>query len=135
MDFSLTTLFVAPSGTLASSGSTDALTAGQLGVFDNAYVIGSAGTIATKPYIYIAQGRTENVSGVGSKRSDKIAASKVLSWYKVVAEPDTTQEVWEATSFIVACDDVFSIGLRLHSSYIDASYFNGLTRSVSVNAP
>ncbi len=135
MDFSLTTLFVATSGTLASSGSTDALTPGQIGVFDNAYVIGSAGTIATKPYIYVAQGRKENISGVGSKRSDKIAASKVVAWYKVVAEPDSTQEVWEATSFDVACDDTLSIGLRLHSSYIDVDYFNGLTRSVVVQAP
>ncbi len=39
MDFSLTTLFVVPSSqsTLPTTGSTQNLTAGQFGIFDNAY--------------------------------------------------------------------------------------------------
>jgi hypothetical protein len=53
MDFSLTTLFVVPSSqsTLPTTGSTQNLTAGQFGIFDNAYATTATGTIATKPYI------------------------------------------------------------------------------------
>ena len=79
MDFSLTTLFVAPVGQteLPSSGSTQDLTAGQLGVFRNDYTVATAGNIAAAPYFYIAQGR-ENTYLQSSKRSDKIAASNIL---------------------------------------------------------
>ena len=33
------------------------------------------------------------------------------------------------------CGEIVTLTLRLHSSYIDTLYFNGLTRSVTVNAP
>ena len=57
-DFSLTTLFVVPVGnTLPSSGSTQDLTAGQVGIFTSDYTVATAGNIASYPYFYIAQGR------------------------------------------------------------------------------
>ena len=72
-DFSLTTLFVVPVGnTLPSSGSTQNLTAGQVGIFLNDYSVATAGNIAAAPYFYVAQGRV-NTYLQGSKRSDKIS--------------------------------------------------------------
>ena len=59
MDFSLTTLFVMPSsqgGTLPSVN-TEALTPGQIGIYDNTYTPQPAGVSASAPYMYIAQGR------------------------------------------------------------------------------
>lgn len=132
MDFSLTTLFVATSGTLASSGSTDALTAGQIGLFGPAYSIVNAGNIANSKYIYIAQGRKENTPGVGSKRSDKIDKNKIIEWYKTVAESDVTNEIVEISDFSVKCGEDITVTLRAHSSYIDTLFYNGLTKSVTV---
>ena len=56
-DFSLTTLFVVPVGqtALPSSGSTQDLTAGQVGIFKNDYSVATAANIAAAPYFYIAQ--------------------------------------------------------------------------------
>jgi hypothetical protein len=85
-DFSLTTLFVVPVGSsLPSAGSTQDLTAGQVGIFKANYTVANAGNIQTNnKYFYIAQGRT-NTYLQGSKRSDKISAtgSNVTEWYKV----------------------------------------------------
>jgi hypothetical protein len=55
-DFSLTTLFVVPVGnTLPSSGSTQNLTAGQFGIYTNAYAVATTGNIGAAPYFYLAQ--------------------------------------------------------------------------------
>ncbi len=72
-DFSLTTLFVVPVGqtTVPSSGSTQDLTAGQVGIFLNDYSAATAVNIAAAPYFYVSQGR-QNTYLQGSKRSDKI---------------------------------------------------------------
>ena len=135
-DFSLTTLFVVPVGnSLPSPGtSTQDLTAGQFGVFLNTYAVANAGTIATAPYFYLAQGRT-NTYLQGSKRSDKIAASQVTEWYRVTGSPVASNQVTEVVDFTVKPGDVVTLTLRAHSSYIDTLYFNGFTRSVTVNAP
>ena len=134
-DFSLTTLFVVPVGnSLPVAGSTQDLTAGQFGVFTNTYTIANAGNIATIPYFYLAQGRT-NTYLQGSKRSDKIAASQVTEWYKVTGSPVAANQVTEIIDFNVTAGTVVTLTLRAHSSYIDTLYFNGFTRSVTVNAP
>jgi hypothetical protein len=101
-DFSLTTLFVVPVGqtTFPSSGSTQDLTPGQVGVFSNTYAALTAGTIAAAPYFYIAQGRV-NTYLQGSKRSDKIKGcpsgsgcnSNVTEWYKVNGCPTPVNQV------------------------------------------
>lgn len=142
-DFSLTTLFVVPVGqtSLPSSGSTQNLTAGQVGIFLNDYSAATVANIAAAPYFYIAQGRT-NTYLQGSKRSDKISGcgegnckSNVTEWYKVSGCPTAATQVTDVYGWNVKCGDIVTMTLRAHSSYIDTLYFNGLTRSVTVQAP
>lgn len=145
-DFSLTTLFVVPVGqtALPSSGSTQDLTAGQVGIFLNDYSVATAGNIAAAPYFYVAQGRT-NTYLQGSKRSDKISGiaqnagnnpkTNVTEWYKVSGCATAANQITDVTSFTVQCGEVVTLTLRAHSSYIDTLYFNGFTRSVTVQAP
>lgn len=143
-DFSLTTLFVVPVGqtALPSSGSTQNLTAGQVGIFRSDYSLATAGNIAASPYFYVAQGR-QNTYLQGSKRSDKIKGcpsgsgcnSNVTEWYKVVGCPTAANQITDVTNFTVQCGEVITLTLRAHSSYIDTLYFNGFTRSVTVQAP
>lgn len=141
-DFSLTTLFVVPVGnSLPSSGSTQDLAAGQVGFFSNAYATVNSGTIAAAPYFYIAQGR-ENTYLQGSKRSDKIKGcptancnSNVISFRKVIGCPTPINQITDISGFSVKCGDIVTLTLRAHSSYLETLYFNGLTRSVTVQAP
>lgn len=140
MDFSLTTLFVVPVGqAVATTGSTQDLAAGKVGVYLNNYAIANAGNIAAAPYFYIAQGRS-NTYLQGSKRSDKIPTSgnndgKIVEWYKTGACPTPTNQILEIGDFNVKCGEIVTLTLRAHSSYIDTLYFNGFTRSVTVQAP
>jgi len=142
-DFSLTTLFVVPVGnSLPSSGSTQDLTAGQFGIFKSDYAAATAGNIAASPYFYLAQGRV-NTYLQGTKRSDKIkgcpsgsgCSSNVTEWYKVTGCPTAVNQVTEIGDFTVQCGEVVTLTLRGFSSYINTLYFNGFTRSVTVNAP
>lgn len=137
-DFSLTTLFVVPVGqtSLPSSGSTQDLTAGQVGIFNSNYATVNAGTIASSPYFYVAQGR-ENTYLQGSKRSDKIASngSNVTEWYKVSGSTVANVQITDVTNFNVQAGEDITLTLRAHSSYLDTLYFNGFTRSVTVSAP
>ena len=143
-DFSLTTLFVVPVGqtALPSSGSTQDLTAGQVGIFKADYTVANAGNIAASPYFYIAQGRT-NTYLQGSKRSDKIKGcpsgagcnSNVTEWYKVDGCPTPVTQITDVVNWNVKCGEIVTVTLRAHSSYLDTLYFNGFTRSITVNAP
>jgi hypothetical protein len=143
-DFSLTTLFVVPVGQTAvpSSGSTQNLTAGTVGIFKSDYSTASAVDIAASPYFYVAQGRT-NTYLQGSKRSDKIKGcpsgsgcnSNVTEWYKVSGCPTAANQITDVTNFTVQCGETITLTLRAHSSYIDTLYFNGFTRSVTIQAP
>jgi hypothetical protein len=142
-DFSLTTVFVVPVGSgIANSGSTQDLTAGKVGFFKNDYTVATAVNIAASPYFYVAQGRT-NTYLQGSKRSDKIkgcpsgsgCSSNVTEVYKVEGCPTPVTQVTDITSWNVKCGDVVTVTLRAHSSYLDTLYFNGFTRSVTVQAP
>lgn len=140
-DFSLTTLFVVPVGTsIANSGSTQDLAAGEVGFFDKDYQ--ATVTPSTSPYFYVAQGRV-NTYLQGSKRSDKIAGcgtsanckSNVTEWYKVQGCPTPAVQITDVSEWNVKCGDVVTLTLRAHSSYLDTLYFNGFTRSVTVQAP
>ena len=140
-DFSLTTLFVVPVGetSLPSSGSisTQDLTAGQVGIFSSKYLAVDATSIATaNPYFYVAQGR-QNTYLQASKRSDKISSTgaNVSEWYKVSGCATTANQITDVTNFNVTCGESITLTLRAHSSYIDTLYFNGFTRSVTVEAP
>jgi hypothetical protein len=140
-DFSLTTLFVVPASqsALPTGSSTQDLTAGQVGIFTNAYV--ATATPASSPYFYVAQGRT-NTYLQGSKRSDKIkgcasanCTSNVTEWYKVTGCATAVTQITDVTDFSAHCGESITLTLRAHSSYIDTLYFNGFTRSVTVQAP
>ena len=145
-DFSLTTLFVVPVGqtSVPSSGSisTQNLTAGQVGIFGSNYAAVDATDIAASPYFYVAQGRT-NTYLQGSKRSDKINGcpsgsgcnSNVTEWYKVSACPTAANQITDVTNFTVQCGESITLTLRGFSSYISTLYFNGFTRSVTIQAP
>jgi hypothetical protein len=140
-DFSLTTLFVVPVGqtALPSSGSTQDLTPGQVGIYRNDYSLATAGNIAAAPYFYVAQGRA-NTYLQGSKRSDKIkggtgVSANVTEWYKVSGCATPLVQITDITGWKVQCGEVVTVTLRAHSSYIDTLYFNGFTRSVTVQAP
>jgi hypothetical protein len=132
-DFSLTTLFVVPVGnTLPSTGSTQNLTAGQFGVFTNLYAADNTGAlIATAPYFYLAQGRT-NTYLQGSKRSDKIAQANLTEWYKVTGSPVAANQVTDISNWTVTPGTDVTVTLRGFSSYLNTLYFNGFTRSVTV---
>ena len=142
-DFSLTTLFVVPVGnTLPSSGSTQNLTAGQVGIFLNDYSVATASNIDDAPYFYVAQGRV-NTYLQGSKRSDKIAGcvtgsackSNVTEWYKSAGCATAVNQVTDVVDFTVKPGEIVTLTLRGFSSYLETLYFNGFTRSVTVNAP
>jgi hypothetical protein len=143
-DFSLTTLFVVPVGqtALPSSGSTQNLTAGQVGIFRSDYSLATAANIAASPYFYVAQGRT-NTYLQGSKRSDKIkgcpsgsgCSSNVTEWYKATGCPTAANQVTDVTDFTVQCGESITLTLRGFSSYVNTLYFNGFTRSVTIQAP
>ncbi len=143
-DFSLTTLFVVPVGqtSLPSTGSTQDLTAGQVGFFRNDYSVATAANIAAAPYFYVAQGR-QNTYLQGSKRSDKIkgcpsgsgCSSNVTEWYKVSGCGTPAVQITDVTDWNVQCGEIVTLTLRGHSSYLDTLYFNGFTRSVTVQAP
>jgi len=144
--FALTTLFVVPVGsTIPSSGSksTQDLTAGEVGFFSNTYAAVDATDIADSPYFYVAQGRA-NTYLQGSKRSDKIKGcptagascnSSVTVWYKVSGCATAANQITDITDFKVQCGEILTVTLRAFSNYINTLYFNGFTRSVTVQAP
>ena len=139
-DFSLTTLFVVPVGqdTIPSSGSisTQDLDPGQVGIFSSKYLAVDATDIADLPYFYVAQGR-ENTYLQASKRSDKISSTgaNVTEWYKVTGCPTAANQITDVTNFTAQCGDVITLTLRADSSYLRTLYFNGFTRSVTIQAP
>ena len=145
-DFSLTTLFVVPSGvSIASAGvNTQDLdgSIGEVGFFNPNYVAVDDTDIATFPYFYVAQGRI-NTYLQGTKRSDKIAGcpggssckSNVIEAYKVEGCPTPVNQITEISEWNVRCGDVVTLTLRGFSSYLSTLYFNGFTRSVTVQAP
>jgi hypothetical protein len=142
-DFSLNTLFVVPVGkAIASSGSTQDLDAGEVGFFNADYTVIAPGDPATGNYFYVAQGRL-NTYLQGTKRSDKIAGcptgsscrSNVTEFYKISGCPTPVTQVTDVENWNVRCGDVVTLTLRGHSSYLDTLYFNGFTRSVTVQAP
>lgn len=136
MDFSLSTLYILPSGnTLPTTGTTSDLTPSQFGVFLNTYAVATTGNIAAAPYIYVAQGRNVPLPGVGSKRSDKINVNQIIDWYKVPAVQTFSPEIVVINNFTVQCGETITFTFRLHSSYIDTGFFNGLQKSYTVQAP
>jgi hypothetical protein len=147
-DFSLTTLFVVPVGQtdFPSSGSTQDLTAGEVGFFypDYSAFDPMNDDVGDEAYFYVAQGRA-NTYLQGSKRSGKISIdasdfrnknqNNVTELYSIKGCATALNQITEIDNWTVQCGEVVTLTLRAHSSYIDTLYFNGFTRSVTVNAP
>jgi hypothetical protein len=143
-DFSLTTLFVVPVDVpIVSAGNTQDLdgTIGEVGFFNPSYAAVTDATIGNFPYFYVAQGRI-NTYLQGTKRSDKIAGclsgtckSNVIEAYKVTGCPTPINQITEINQWNVHCGDVVTLTIRGFSSYLSTLYFNGFTRSVTVQAP
>lgn len=134
MDFSLTHLIVVPStNTLPTSGSTQNLAPGQVGVFLPNYTPATTANIAGQPYVIIAQGRQE--PSLPTLTSDKISASKVKRFTKAVGNGTFVPEIWTIGNFTVQCQKDVTFYINVHSYYIDTAFFNGLSRSFTVTAP
>jgi hypothetical protein len=134
MDFSITSLFVVPVGnSLPTTGSTETLTAGQFGIYkDKLRTAATAANIGTANYIQIAQGRPG--TGLGTKLSDRIKASKVKEFYKVVGHSTAANEIWDLSSFTAKVGEDVVVSWRIHSTLVEARYPNGLTQSVVIPA-
>jgi hypothetical protein len=138
MTFSLTTLFVVPTGnTLPTTGSTQNLTAKQFGIFMPDYTPATVGTIGTSKYFYCVQGRATYAPGEATKKSDQIptAQTKIIEWYKASGQLNSSFQITEISGMSVGCNEDVTVTLNLHSMYIDTAYFNGLTRSVMETTP
>jgi hypothetical protein len=49
--------------------------------------------------------------------------------------PTAANQITDISGWTVQCGEIVTLTLRAHSSYIDTLYFNGFTRSVTVQAP
>lgn len=140
-DFSLPTIFVvAGTNTLPTTGSTDVLTAGQFGMFDQNYAALTAATAPAAKYVYLAQGRKENIPALGSKRSDRIYGTtldgdKIINWYKIPSVSAVQNQITNVSDINALCEEYLVLTLRLFSNWIETAYFNGLTRSFTIQAP
>lgn len=134
MEFSLPLFLVVPSAnSIPTTGSTYDLTAGQTGIFKQDYTAATAANIATSQYIYITQGRADRT--MPSLRSDKIDKNLVVEWSKAQGSAVAANQITEIGDFNVKCGESLTVSFRLHSSYIETIFYNGLTRSVTVQAP
>jgi hypothetical protein len=137
MDFSLPQLFVLKaSNTLPSGTNWSALTSQNFGIYKPDYTAATAANVASQAYIQLVQARPITLPGVGHKRTDKIYLKNVIEWYKVTGSATGTAQVTyiNPTETALHCGEDVTISLRLHSFYINAGFFNGLTRSYTYNS-
>lgn len=136
MDFSVTTMFVALTGTLQASGGTEVTPVGTIGLFRPDYTLATAGNIAAAKYFYITSGRPATGQlGAGNIRSDKIAAANVIDWYKTVFEDTASLQITTLGNFDVECGEDVVVTFSVHGHFVDALYYNGLFESAMVTAP
>lgn len=134
-DFFLPTLFVVDgTNALPTTNSTPELTAKQLGFFDQNYVPVTAANVANAQYIYGAQGRIEQIPGLGTKRTDKMYRSKVIGYWKVPSISTATNQVTEVSEIHAQCEDQLVLTIRLFSNWIELGWFNGKTVSYTISA-
>jgi hypothetical protein len=145
MDFSLTTLYVLPTGNIVADGfKRENLQPTQFGIFNSRYkAVTSAGEAKKSPYIVFGQGRIENVPGLTHKYSDKISSGSLIEWYKTSGNPVAKNQITYAgfdgvdnTKTIKAgCDEQYSLTIRARSLYLDLAYAYGLTETITVTTP
>jgi len=136
-EFAPTFLFVVPSAnSYPSTGTTDALTAGQFGFYLPDYTVATAGNVANAAYIYAVQGNpVSDMPGQGSVKSDKLYAKNIVNWYKVTSTASVVNQIIDITDFSAQCSEDVTISLRLRSFYINTGFFNGMTRSYTITTP
>src|ERR1044072_1300930 len=95
MDFSLTTLYVLPSGSLAADGfKRENLVPTQFGIFNSRYkAVTTANEAKKSPYVVFGQGRIENIPGLTHKYSDKISPGSLIEWYKTTGSPTSKNQI------------------------------------------
>ena len=145
MDFSLTTLYVLPTGNLVADGfKRENLKPTQFGVFNSRYkAVSTANEAKKSPYVVFGQGRIENIPGLTHKYSDKVSPGSLIEWYKTTGNPVAKNQITYAgfdgvdnTKTIKAgCDEQYSLTVRARSLYIDTAFAYGLTRTVTVTTP
>lgn len=133
MDYSLPLVLIVPTGnTPPTSGTTATLTPGQTGVFNQLGVAVTAGTAPAAKYLFVAQGQPNDEK---SLKSDKIFAKNVIKMTKIIAEDTARLEIWQISDLVAHCGEQISLSFRLSSNYINTSFYNGLTASVTVSTP
>lgn len=132
MDHSITTLFVVPdANVLPVAGSTESLTTGQFGIFkDKLRAAATAANVGTAEYIQIAQGRPG--TGLGTKLSDRIKASKLKKFYKIAGSASSQNPIVDISAFTANLGDDIIVSWRVFSPLLEARHPNGLTQSVVV---
>ena len=141
-DFSVTSLFVvsnqnATIGNVPTTGSTNNLVPGQLGIFLPDNTPATTATVGNAKYIYFAQGRNVYAPGQGTRKSDFIynIPGQIINWYSVQGGATYNVQISNINNISPGCQQDFSVTFRLSSKYIDVAYFNGLTRTVMVTTP
>lgn len=145
MDFSLTTLFVLPNGTLVADGfKRENLKPTQFGIFNSRYrAVTSANEAVKSPHIVFGQGRVEKVPGLTHKYSDKVSKGSLIDWYKTTGSSTSKNQITYAgfdgvdntKTLRAGCDEQYSLTVRARSLYIDTAFAYGLTRTVTVTTP
>jgi hypothetical protein len=133
MDYALPHLFVVPVGnTLPTTGSTQDLTDGKFGVFqDKAHTVATAGTVTSAQFVRFAQGRP--ALGLDSKKSAKIFTKNITSFIKTEGKAAQV-EIWDISDFNVPITDSVTLTLVGHSRILDGLYYGGFRRSYTVPA-
>ncbi len=134
MDFSLTSVFVNPVGqALATTGSTQNLTAGQMAFFKKGGVI--ATTSDTTANVQLVQGRNAGEYTDLSKKSDFFGKGNIIEYKKIVAVTSNQQQVLTINDFNINCDDQIALTIKAFSRYLGVGYPNGRTMTFISNAP
>jgi hypothetical protein len=133
-DFSLTTLFVVPSGGYSASAASNALTPGQLGIYIDTHANATTGNIAGAKFFYLAQGRANDYL-LGSKKSGKIHASRVTSFTKVVGNATVQPQITEVEFDNISCGETVTLSIRVFSQWAESIAPYGFLKSVTVKAP
>lgn len=138
---SLVKLFVLPTGnTLPTTGTNADLTGqgttpNQFGIFLPSLAPATVGSAGSAKYLTMSQTRNIATLKEGTMDSDKVYPGRVYQWYKVPGNLTASTQITEISSWTMGCQEDISVTLRLFSYYINASYYNGLTRSVMVTTP
>lgn len=143
MNHKITQMFVVKdSSSFPTVGtSTSALTEGQLGVFNSSYsAITSAPSVASSPYLYIAQGSGK--STVGSWKTPKIYLTKVTKWAGDSADTSSQEqityvgfdEINDCNSPSIACDKTYNVTIRVFEHYLRSVYAKALQEGITVKS-